>query len=464
MQPTISIPPAPAGLLRRLEEAGYEAYVVGGCVRDSLRGASPDDWDICTSARPEQTAACFSHERVVPTGVDHGTVTVVLDGVGYEITTFRTEGGYADHRHPDRVEFVASVTDDLSRRDFTVNAMAYHPQRGLRDPFGGREDLSRRTIRCVGCPEERFEEDALRILRALRFASQLDFSLEEETARAVRAMAPALCTLPGERVGSELKKLLCGPGAGRVLMDFWPVFGCMIPDLRPLEGAPQDNPHHCYNMDRHTAEAVGFAPPVPAVRLCMLFHDIAKPRCRTTDAHGVGHYKGHPARSAEMAEHWLKALRFDRATIDRVCLLIRYHDERFDPGTVGVKQMLGLLGPQALEQLLWVQRADTLAKGNGRGAAAAIRRIDAALAERERILREGECYSLAGLAVSGGDLLRAGLRSGPGVGRCLHRLLDQVIAGVLPNQKEALMGYFRDQLLPQEGVEPYPPESPRRGL
>lgn len=455
MQPMITISTGPAELLRRLEEAGYETYVVGGCVRDSLRGVTPSDWDLCTSARPEQTTACFAGERVVPTGIRHGTVTVVLGGTGYEITTYRTEGGYADHRHPDRVEFVGSVAEDLSRRDFTINAMAFHPAKGLCDPFGGREDLSHRVIRCVGEPRVRFEEDALRILRALRFASQLDFTIDPDTARAVRQMAPALCSLPGERVGSELKKLLCGPGAGRVLLDFWPVFCEIIPDLKPLEGAQQDNPHHCYTMDRHTAEAVNAAPPLPEVRLCMLFHDIAKPLCRTTDTQGVGHYKGHPALSAKIAAHWMQALRIDRATKDRVCLLVRCHDERFDPGTIRVKQMLRRLGPEALKQLLWVQRADAIAKGDGKGASAAMKRIDAAEAELERILREGECYSLADLAVGGQDLLVCGLTPGPDVGRCLDRLLDKVIQGELPNRKEPLLDYAKDQWIPQMDSRPY---------
>lgn len=439
MQPKLSIPPGPASLLRRLEGAGFEAYAVGGCVRDSLLGKTPSDWDLCTCARPEEITACFAGLRVVPTGIEHGTVTVVLDGIGYEITTFRTEGGYADHRHPDTVSFVRSIQEDLARRDFTVNAMAFHPVRGLCDPFGGRHDLRRKIIRCVGRPCERFEEDALRILRALRFASQLDFAVEEETAQAVRSMADALKALPGERVSAELKKLLCGQGAGRVLLAFWSVFCKIIPALAPLEGAAQDNPHHSYSMDRHTAEAVHFAPPEEAVRLCMLFHDIAKPLCRTTDAQGIGHYKGHPALSARMAEETLRSLRFDRVTIERVCLLIRYHDERFASDAVSVKKMLRLLGPEVLQQLLAVQRADTLAKGQGEGTAQAHRRIDAAQAECARILRQGECYCLSSLAVKGKELIALGLPPGPQVGQCLHRMLDEVIEGRLPNERDVLL-------------------------
>lgn len=447
MQPKISIPTGPAALLRRLEEKGFETYVVGGCVRDSLLGKTPSDWDLCTCARPEEMTACFWGLRVIPTGIEHGTVTVVLDGVGYEITTFRTEGGYTDHRHPDQVSFVRSIEEDLARRDFTVNAMAFHPARGLCDPFGGQDDLRRQIIRCVGRAAERFDEDALRILRALRFASQLNFAVEEDTAEAVRSMAAELRTLPGERVGAELRKLLCGQGAGRVLLEFWPVFCQVIPALAPLEGAPQDNPHHCYPMDRHTAEAVQAAPPEEAVRLCMLFHDIAKPLCRTTDPHGIGHYKGHPALSARIAEEALYALRFDRSTIERVCLLIRYHDERFPPDTVSVKKMLRLLGPEALGQLFSVQRADTLAKGQGQGVDKSLQRIDAAEAECARILQQEECYCLSSLAVKGKDLLALGIPPGPQVGQCLHRLLDAVMEGELPNQKQALLGFVQQELI-----------------
>lgn len=440
MSVSISIPPGPAELLRRLNAAGFEAYVVGGCVRDSLRGVSPSDWDVCTSARPEQTAACFSSERVIPTGLAHGTVTVLLDGMGYEITTFRTEGGYTDHRHPDEVSFVDSITADLARRDFTVNAMAYHPEKGLCDPFGGREDLSRRRIRCVGEPDRRFEEDALRILRALRFASQLDFVLDDATASSALRLASTLAVLPGERVAAELKKLLCGRAAGRVLLEYWPVLCAVIPELAPLQGAPQDNPHHRYSMDRHTAEAVAAAPPVPALRLCMLFHDVAKPLCRTTDAQGVGHYKGHPARSAEIAERTLRRLRFDRALIDRACLLIRYHDDRFPPDPSSVKSMLRLLGADLFGDLLQVQRADTLAKGDGLGAKEALERISSARAAADEIIRRQECYSLSQLAVRGGDLIRLGVPPGPEVGRRLNELLDRVIGGSLPNEREALLG------------------------
>ncbi len=448
MPPLISIPSGPAELLRRLEEAGFEAYAVGGCVRDSLRGGTPSDWDLCTSARPEEMAACFTGLRVIPTGIKHGTLTVVLDGVGYEITTYRVETSYTDHRHPDGVSFVRSLKEDLARRDFTVNAMAWHPQRGLCDPFGGRQDLQRGMIRCVGRAATRFEEDALRILRALRFASQLNFTIEADTARSVRSMAADLRSLPGERLGVELKKLMCGPGAGRVLWEFWPVFCEIIPDLAPLTGAAQDNPHHCYSMDRHTVEAVAAAPAIAEVRLCMLFHDIAKPLCRTTDSNGVGHYKGHPALSARIAAQALRTLRFDRAAIERVCLLIRYHDERFSPDAPSVKRMLGLLGPQAYGQLLAVQRSDALAKGNCMGTAEALERIIAAQTQAERILRMGECYSLAGLAVRGEDLLASGVPAGPAIGNCLRRLLDAVIEGKLPNHRESLLDWVRGQSWP----------------
>ncbi len=435
----LTLPPGPAALIQRLEDMGWEAYAVGGCVRDSLLGKIPLDWDLCTGATPKEMMECFHDLRVIPTGVDHGTVTVVLDGVGYEVTTFRTEEGYTDRRHPDRIRFVPSVEADLARRDFTINAMAYHPKRGLCDPFGGQADLTRRVLRCVGEPRERFGEDALRILRALRFASCLNFQIDPPTAQAALSMAEGLQVLPGERISTELRKLLCGEGVQGILLQFWPIFCQIIPELSPLRGFEQNTPYHCYTLERHTAEAVAAAPKKEPVRLCMLLHDIAKPLCRTTDVKEIAHYHGHPDLSAQMAEGILRRLRFDRATTERVSLLIRHHDERFSPDSVSIKRMLNRLGKDAFEQLLAVQRADTLAKGEAFGAAEAHARLDKAERELKRIFEAGECYSMADLAVTGSDLLALGIPKGKKIGLLLEQLLSAVIEGRLPNEKEVLL-------------------------
>lgn len=297
----MTIPQDALTILQRLNDAGEEAYVVGGCVRDALLGVTPKDWDICTSARPEEMQRIFSGMHVVETGLKHGTLTVVLHHTPYEVTTFRVDGAYTDHRHPDGVTFVTDVTMDLARRDFTVNAMAYHPVRGLVDAFGGREDLARRLIRCVGRPEARFEEDALRILRALRFASVYDFDIDPETASAIHALYPTMAQVAAERIRVELSKLLCGKGVGRILRDYSDVITFLLPELAPSVGFEQHTPYHRFDVWEHTVRAVEAVAPTEALRLTMLLHDSGKPACFTMDAQGVGHAYGHQKRSTELA-------------------------------------------------------------------------------------------------------------------------------------------------------------------
>ena len=324
--------PAPAlEALERLERAGHAAYLVGGCVRDSLLGRVPGDWDITSSALPEQTEAVFAGERIIETGLKHGTVTVLLGGLPLEITTFRTESGYADHRHPDTVVFTPSLEEDLARRDFTVNAMAWSPARGLVDPFGGRADLERGLIRCVGDPKQRFDEDALRILRALRFAAQLDFAIDPATAAAALALRQSLELVSRERLAVELTKLLCGPAVRRIVTEYWPILALPLPELAPMAGLDQRSPYHCYDVLEHSAAAAEAVPPDKILRWAALLHDAGKPACFTLDEQGRGHFFGHAKPGAELARAALTRLRFDKDTVRRVAALVELHDYPIDP-------------------------------------------------------------------------------------------------------------------------------------
>ena len=433
-------------LISRLEQAGFSAYAVGGCVRDSLLSLAPHDWDLCTSALPAQMQEVFRGEHVVETGLKHGTLTVVLDHIPYEITTFRTDGAYTDHRHPDSVTFVQDVAGDLARRDFTINAMAYSPRCGLVDLFGGREDLSRRVIRCVGIPRERFGEDALRILRALRFASVYDFSIDPDTEKALRLLAPSLEKIAAERIREELLKLLCGPGAGRILRGFPDVLCCVIPELRPMIGYDQQNHHHSFDLWEHTVQAVENVPPQADLRLAMLLHDTGKPAVRTLDDRGEAHYFGHQAVSAEIAERVTDALRCDRETRDRVVNLVRWHDIplRTESGAVNLDRSfllrrLNRFGEKDLRALIEIHRADRIATGYS-----SREREDSRTAERmaalDALLAENPCFTLKDLAINGRDLLALGFR-GPAVGEMLNRLLEAVMDGQIPNEKEALHNF-----------------------
>ena len=317
-----TIAPPAARALARLHEAGFEAWLVGGCVRDMLLGCAPKDYDLATSARPEETKAVFPGETVLETGIRHGTVTVLLEGMPLEITTYRVDGAYSDARHPDGVTFADNLRADAARRDFTINAMAYAPGRGLRDYFGGQADLRAGCLRAVGDPGTRFQEDALRILRGLRFAAVLDFSLEEETDRAARRYAPLLTKVSAERCAAELGKLLCGPAAGRILRAYPAVLGVVIPELLPMVGFAHRNAHHCYDVWTHTAVAVDHVPPRLPLRLAMLLHDMGKPDTFSLGEDGQGHFYGHPRRSVELAEGILTRLRFPRRTREQVLCLV----------------------------------------------------------------------------------------------------------------------------------------------
>ena len=331
----LQLPSPVSVLLRRLNESGFSAYVVGGCVRDSMLGLQPHDWDICTSALPEQMQEVFHDLHTVETGLKHGTLTVVVDHVPYEVTTYRIDGDYTDHRHPDSVHFVDNLTEDLARRDFTVNAMAWNPETGLADPFDGQTDLAAGLIRCVGEAEKRFDEDALRILRALRFASVYDFAIEPSTSAALRKMAPDLSRVAGERIREELLKLLCGKAAGRILREYPEVLAEIIPEIRPMIGYDQQNHHHSYDLWEHTVRGVEGVPPDPVLRLTMLLHDTGKPAARTTDEKGEGHYIGHPKISEQIARKTADTLRLDNAFRDRLSLFRPHCHRLYHPGAGG---------------------------------------------------------------------------------------------------------------------------------
>ena len=432
----LPLSPGAAKALALLQAAGHEAWIVGGCVRDALLGLPPEDYDLTTSALPEETQRVFAAYPRIETGLRHGTVTVLLEGEPLEITTYRVDGVYSDARHPDGVTFTRSLRQDAARRDFTINAMAYAPGQGLQDFFGGQADLAQGTIRAVGRAETRFHEDALRILRALRFASVLDFTLEGETARAARACAPLLAAVSAERASGELGKLLCGKAAGRVLRDYPDVLGVVLPEILPMVGLDHRNPHHCYDVWTHTTVAVDHVPPELPLRLAMLLHDIGKPDTFSLGEDGQGHFYGHPRRSVELAEGILSRLRFPRRTRERVLTLVRYHDAVLEESPQRVRRWLNKLGPEVFFDLLAIQGGDAAAQ-----APAYCTRLDhlrrlEALARQ--VLDQAPCLTVRDLAVGGEDLLALGYR-GPAIGRALRALLDQVLSETVSNEKNALL-------------------------
>ena len=427
-------------IISALNAAGYEAYAVGGCVRDHLMGREPDDYDVTTSALPQETAAVFAGERLIETGIKHGTVTVLANGMPVEVTTYRIDGEYSDHRHPDRVSFTSDLTADLARRDFTVNAMAYAPQHGIIDPFGGQEDLARGCIRCVGDAEKRFDEDALRILRALRFASTLGFTLEPETERAAFAKKELLRSVSAERLNVEFTKLLCGKNVRFVLCRYIDIIGIVIPEALAMKDFAQRNPHHIYDVLEHTAAAVEAASAEPVMRLSAFLHDIGKPLCFTEGADGIGHFYGHAARSAELAEVITERLRYSTAVRRLTVTLVREHDLQIADSERAVKRVLNRLTPEVFFRLLALKRADNLAQAPEY--AERQRYYDRLESIARTVLEQEQCFSLKDLAVNGHDLAEAVGLKGPAIGAALAALLDAVIAGEVENEKGALLRWY----------------------
>ena len=438
----IRLPAHAARAIEQLEGAGFETWAVGGCVRDSLRGAAPHDWDLCTAARPEQMKAVFAGERVLETGLKHGTLTLLTDGGPLEITTFRADGGYSDGRHPDAVRFVGSVEDDLARRDFTVGAMAWHPARGLCDPYGGLDDLQDGILRAVGDPDARFTEDGLRILRAVRFASQLGFAVEPQTAAAMRRQLARLNCVAAERVREELTRTLCGRFVQRALLSYRDVLAAVLPELVPMFDCAQQNPHHLYDVWEHSVRAVGQVPAVPALRWAMLLHDCGKPACKTIDEKGVGHFYGHPKVSREIAERIVQRLRFSGAKSARILLLVEQHDRPLGENDKLVRRRLSQIGEARFRDLLAIKKGDAVGQGTHPEDVAWLYGMEQCL---DRVLAADACFSLRQLAVNGDDMLALGL-SGPAVGAMLHDLLRAVIDEQADNTRGALLALARARM------------------
>lgn len=448
----MEIPEKVRFLLDRLTRQDYEAYTVGGCVRDALLGRTPGDWDICTSALPEETEACFSDFRVIETGLKHGTVTVLVEQTPFEITTFRREGAYLDHRRPEQVKFVKTLRDDLSRRDFTVNAMAAGADGAVIDLFGGRVDLEKKILRCVGDPDQRFREDALRILRGLRFASQLDFSIEPETAAAMERNQNLLQYVSGERVYAELTKLLLGASAAKVLAQYGTILLPVLPEIGPTMGFLQQNPCHDKDVWMHTLHALSLSPPDRIVRWTLLLHDLGKPDCFTVDSKGIGHFHGHPQRSAELAADILKRLHVDKETRETVYELVRRHDDGSPVTRKAVRRWVNRLGPENLRLLMQVKRADCLAHAKTPRTEERYRATMEFTALTEQVLKEESCFSVKDLAIGGREILSCGARPGPEVGRILEQLLLEVMDEQCENIPEVLIKRTKEILLRGERI------------
>ena len=426
--------------ISRLENAHFPCYAVGGCVRDALLGLQPHDYDLCTAATPEQIKAVFSDRRLILAGEKHGTVGVMTDGGVVEITTFRTEGGYGDNRHPDWVRFVDDITDDLARRDFTVNAMAYSPVRGLADPFGGENDLKNRTLRAVGDPETRFNEDSLRILRGVRFAVRYGLSVESATWQAMQTLAPLMDNLARERVFDELCKLLPLVTA-EDLTRFAPILVQIIPELAPTVGFDQHSPHHAYDIFTHTAHVTEAVPADLTLRWAALLHDTGKVPAYTTDETGRGHFYGHAQLSANMADALLHRLKAPNALRELVVQLIDLHMTKIPPEKKTLRRWLSKLGLETLKQMLTLQKADTSSKGICKDDE--LQQFVQLRQLLDEILAEDACLSLTDLAVDGHDLMALGF-SGPAIGQALNRLLELVLEEQLPNEKTALLNAAKE--------------------
>lgn len=441
----IQLPEKVKYIINTIMEAGYEAYAVGGCIRDSVLGREPSDWDITTSAAPGQIKKLF--QRTLDTGIKHGTVTVMLDKDGYEVTTYRIDGAYEDGRHPREVVFTASLVEDLKRRDFTINAMAYNEKDGLVDVFGGMEDIKKQLIRCVGSPLERFSEDALRIMRAVRFSAQLGYEIEEKTARAIGRLAPGLRRISAERIQTELVKLLVSPHPDYLKIAYETgITEVILPEFDLCMKTEQVNPHHCYSVGMHILESVKAVRGDKALRLAMLFHDMGKPSCLSVDSEGIFHFHDHPAASEEIAGTILHRLKFDNDTIYMVKKLVKFHDQYIAPKSKCVRRAIWKVGEDAFPLLLEVKEADIIAQSNYQRKEKE-KNLQEVREIYEYILKEKQCVSLRTLAVNGKDLIDyAGMKPGKELGEVLNNLLEQVIENPKLNDREYLLNTVKEQL------------------
>lgn len=440
---TMDMPKNVDTAINLLQSAGFEAYAVGGCVRDSLLGKTPNDWDITTSAKPEDMKSVFADFHCIDTGIKHGTVTVVIDGEPLEITTFRLDGEYEDNRHPKSVTFTSNLGADLGRRDFTVNAMAYSKMTGTVDLFDGQNDLKNGIICCVGDPDRRFNEDALRILRALRFASALDFEIEEKTAQSLLKNRALLGNISEERIAKELLKLVCGKGAKRILTDFAPVLFEILPELQPMYKNSHDNPHHCYDIYEHTLIAVESIDPEPTLRFAMLLHDCGKPAVKKFDENGVAHFYGHQRISAEISAQILARLKVSNKFRDEILFLVSNHDRwELYENTEKMPRYLSKFGLDGVLNLLKVMRADVLAQSPEYRYR--LDQIADAEETAKNLAAQKPCLSLSELQINGRTLMDIGIPQGRKLGAVLAQLLDEVIDGVTKNTQEALTTRARE--------------------
>ncbi len=430
--------------LNLLRKSGFEAYLIGGYARDFAMGKTPHDIDIATSAVPEKIKQVFDGFNVIETGIKHGTVTIILGGEPIEITAYRKESAYSDNRHPDSVEFTDSLKEDTARRDFTMNALALNENSGIVDYHGGLHDIKNRIIRCVGEPNQRFREDALRIIRALRFSSVLDFEIEPQTESAIFKNKALLKNVSAERIYIEFSKMLCGKAIKRVFLRYIDVLAEIIPELAEMKNFNQQNPHHIYTVSEHTATVIENIEPNPRLRFAALFHDIGKPRTFSIDTDGIGHFYSHSEVSAEIADNIMTKLKFDRDSREYIYLLVKRHDAPISPEVKSVKRLMNKFSPKFFFDLVKLQRADNL----GLNPEYFYRQRDYDLLESlaNKIIAENSCFSLKNLAVNGSDIIKSGVREGKEVGRILNLLLDGVIDGKVKNEKDALLSYISEYI------------------
>ena len=439
----IQLPEKVNTIIQTLQEHGYEAYAVGGCVRDSLLGREPGDWDITTSASPDETKKLFA--RTVDTGIEHGTVTVLLGKEGFEVTTYRIDGKYEDSRHPTEVIFTRNLREDLLRRDFTINAMAYNDTEGIVDIFGGMDDLKRKIIRCVGNARERFGEDALRIMRGVRFAAQLGFSLDKETKEAMTELAPTLEKISAERIQTELVKLLVSDSPELIREAYHlGITAVILPEFDEMMRTGQETKYHRYDVGEHTVQAVCNVPPDKVLRLTMLLHDVAKPEIKTVDADGTAHFKGHDIRGEQKAKEILRRLKFDNDTIHKVTKLVRWHDYRMPAEKKNVRKAMSKISAELFPMYLLVKRADILAHSMYRREEE-LENLSGLQKCYEEIVADHECVSLKQLAVTGTDLIAIGMKPGKQIGEVLNELLRIVLEYPEFNNKEHLLRFVQNR-------------------
>ncbi len=433
----IFIPSYCKKVINLLQNCGFEAYIVGGCVRDSLMGKTPNDYDVTTNATPQEMLECFKGQRVVETGLKHGTVTVVIDNQNIEVTTYRIDGEYQDNRHPKSVNFTKNLKEDLKRRDFTVNALAFNEKSGLVDLFDGEKDIKKGIIKCVGEPDKRFSEDGLRILRALRFSSVLGFEIDGETAKSIHKNKNLLKNISVERIFVEFKKLLCGKNAENVLLKFKDVIAVFIPEITPCFDFDQHTKYHCYDIYTHIIKTVSSIAPEEKLRLSAFFHDIGKPQVYFTDENGVGHFYGHNKTSKKITCDVLDRLKCDNETKNFVLEMVYYHDVEVVTSEKAVKRFLNKTSPEFLRQLIEIKRADAAAHApqyRNRE-----KYLNALLSILEKIENEKQCFSLKDLDLNGSDLIKNGFVEGEQIGKVLNYALESVINGEVKNKKDELI-------------------------